>query len=171
MTLEVHMGDGGTEVLTGRDSVRLVPYSLTDKSDGGNPVPPNNQFIVVNRPKSSLLIEELECFPMPLRTNLTEESRPVSGPREDGTFMYVLNRGADIEIMIYSLLGVPVFKVTIPAHAQGARQGYNFYYWNGTNSRGRQVGVGAYILIMKAWADDGSSDREKRKIGVVRGRR
>jgi hypothetical protein len=176
----VRMGSDGEALVPGEDYVKLDSGIVADNA--GNTAAANNQPILVHLPAADELLSEVTNYPNPFKADYNGvfgPSRPVSydavknlwqlQPKKDCTLIkYRLNKKAKVEIAIFSVLGIPVIREAMEAGGLGGSEGYNYFYWNGTNGRGRLVGAGAYILVMKAMADDGTKDKVRRKIGVLR---
>jgi hypothetical protein len=172
--IQIHMGSGGTEVFLGLDSVALVTGVMADQL--GNTAAPNNKPMVIHMPPTEGVILSLLVFPNPIKPALTQETRMVEPTSlantsffagGGGVIKYDLNRDCKVNLKIFSLLGVPVLKKTLESGRLGSREGINTFFWNGFNQKGRQVGPGGYIIILKVQADDGMTDEAREKIGVL----
>jgi Mg-chelatase subunit ChlD len=176
--LEVRLGSQGQAVVPGGDSLKLVPGRLADRTS--NPAAANNQGLVIHMTWGQRLLFDVANYPNPFRAGFTgpfngqngvQEHNAVMtgfGPGSAGTLIkYTLNRAADVNFAVYTNLGMPVLKETYSAAAAGGREGVNYFYWSGANGRGRLVGTGTYILVLKVVAADGTKDKVKWKIGVT----
>jgi hypothetical protein len=161
---------GAMELLAGVDSISLVDSVLADAA--GNRAGARNQPMVIHSPLSVSLLMDVASYPNPLRAGGTQASGPRS-PIENvdvqygGLIKYKLNRQSDVDIRIFSPLGVLVLSERLTqGSVLGAREGVNLYYWNGSNGKGRFVESGSYLLVLQAAAGD-KKDKKTWKIGVV----
>ncbi|PIP81426.1 MAG: hypothetical protein COR54_20300, partial [Elusimicrobia bacterium CG22_combo_CG10-13_8_21_14_all_63_91] len=88
------------------------------------------------------------------------------GPEGRTVITYTLGADADVEIVIYDLLGYVVKTMSFQPGQQGAKLGPNFVEWDGKNGMGRFVAKGGYIARIKVGSSLGTST-SIRKIGVI----
>ncbi|TPW21576.1 MAG: hypothetical protein FD126_547 [Elusimicrobia bacterium] len=88
------------------------------------------------------------------------------GPEGRTVITYTLGANADVEIIIYDLLGYVVKTFKLAPGEQGARLGPNFVTWDGKNGMGRYVSKGGYIARIKVGSSLGTAT-VIRKIGVI----
>jgi hypothetical protein len=173
--VEIQMGTmagGAVEVIPGVDSVRLVPGRLADRV--GNRASTQNAASVIHMQPGASLIMSLASYPNPLQAGGPDASQEVSrnqinsfqGKLYGGLIKYVVNRDCRVELKIFSNLGQPVLARVMEMYATGGQEGVNYFYWNGSNGKGRFVASGTYILVMKAETGD-KAETKKWKIGVV----
>jgi len=79
---------------------------------------------------------------------------------------YILGDNADVEIVIYDLLGYVVKEFKFNSGVEGGRLGANFVTWDGTNGLGNKVSKGGYIARIKVNSPRGNAVGI-RKIGVI----
>jgi len=112
-------------------------------------------------------------LPSEIISNLTNFPNPVDtrkGGLQGRTFIsYLLASDAQVEIVIYDLLGYRVMAWSFPAGSPGGMQGANAVPvggWDGTNESGQKVSKGGYLAQIKVSGGSGSST-VIRKIGVI----
>ena len=134
-------------------------YRVRSISGAGVSSPWSTESINVNTGATSGVISGVSNYPNPF------DSRQ-GLPAGQTTITYTLGSDADVEIVIYDLLGYVVKSLHYSAGSTGGRQGPNFVTWDGKNGSGAFVSKGGYIARIKVKAATGSSIAI-RKIGVI----
>jgi hypothetical protein len=112
---------------------------------------------------------ELVVKPNPFVPLMTPVPSGYSGGAINGTVIVLQSKMPfDIDditgtIMILDGLGSTVAKGELKT-----ANGQIFYVWGGTNLRGRQVGTGTYLAILKIYNKNGQEYTIQKKIGVAR---
>jgi hypothetical protein len=113
-------------------------------------------------------------LPSEIITHVSNYPNPVDtrkGGMEGRTCInYVLASDAQVDIVVYDLLGYRVVGWSFPAGSPGGMQGGNTCVpaggWDGTNEAGQKVSKGGYLAQIKAGGAKGSTT-VIRKIGVI----
>src|SRR3989339_69666 len=130
----------------------LIPGSVVDANGKTVSASVNHLslFRIMEYTGLAMTLENLSNYPNPFRHGSTTRIR------------YSLARPADVRIRIYDLLGGLVFERDVPAGTAGLSvSGPNELTWDGKNSAGKNVAVGAYICLVEC---DGT--KRTTKIGV-----
>ncbi|MDE0300365.1 MAG: M28 family peptidase [Candidatus Poribacteria bacterium] len=106
-----------------------------------------------------LVIENIMAYPSPVRFGTTNPRMRLS---------YVLNQDADVDVTIYTLVGVKVFERKFRAGNNGGRLGVNDgFNWNGNKSVGGRVAGGVYVCQIQATNSNGNSERAGIKVAII----
>jgi len=76
------------------------------------------------------------------------ETNPYHPERGPTHFAYVLNAPSGVRLQIYSLIGEPVFEVTLREGDAGTSPGSNVLEWDARNGRGDAILNGVYIAVL-----------------------
>jgi hypothetical protein len=162
-------------------TIRMVPASQTTFLVGSNDTPAN-----VNREPGHFFFYRVRAinqaggtsawsdssaaastgFPAEAITEVTNYPNPVDIRQGPTNIAYILNEDATVKITMFDLLGYAIREWNFDAGSKGGVAGPNVFQWDGTDSSGRRVGAGGYILRIEVIATKGSTT-VIRKIGVI----
>ncbi|MEW5923190.1 MAG: hypothetical protein AB1746_04310 [Candidatus Zixiibacteriota bacterium] len=100
-----------------------------------------------------------------MENSLTLRNNPFNPKEGPAEMAYILERDTDVELVIYTLTGEKVYEKMMPSGSSGAAEGQNYISWDGTNSEGKMVVNGVYVMVFKPADIDKSI---KMKIAVVK---
>jgi hypothetical protein len=104
-------------------------------------------------------IENVAAYPNPIRFSESGAALKLS---------YILNRDADVAIVIYTAFGEKIFEGRFNAGENGGKLGRNdAFTWRGRNAIGGKVAGGIYICQITATDTEGGSKTAKTKVAVA----
>jgi hypothetical protein len=105
-------------------------------------------------------------FPEETITKVTNYPNPADMRQGPTTISFILNEDSTVKVTLYDLLGYFVRDWNFTAGSNGGRAGPNTFQWDGTDSSGKKVSAGGYIMRLEVIGTKGSST-VIRKIGVL----
>jgi hypothetical protein len=142
-----------------RKNGQFLTYRIRSYSFSGLPSAWSTESLAVATSLSEDVITNVSNYPNPF------DSRK-GGPEGRTVITYTLGVSADVEIVIYDLLGYVVKSFNFSPGEPGGRQGANFVEWDGHNGMGQAVAKGGYIARIKVGSSLGTATLI-RKIGVI----
>jgi len=94
--------------------------------------------------------EVFSSFETGLDKSLTIRNNPFNPQEEPAEFRYFLDRAQDVRFRVLTLTGQLVREMSLTAGSEGAAEGENSIYWDGTNGEGQMVLNGVYIVYLEA---------------------
>ncbi len=146
---------GGEEAVEAVDVASETRAGVVDGGDGSPLGTLRGQFTVLNQRDFA---SSLKNYPNPMGSG-------------DGstTFSYYLPEDASVTIVIYTLTGELVKRLSFPSGGNGGRGGeINQVKWGGYNGVGRYVNDGVYICLVTARTGNGRILSTRYKLGVMR---
>jgi hypothetical protein len=106
----------------------------------------------------SKVLSEVSNYPNPARFDKGDNQTIIT---------YILKEDAEVEIILYDMMGYLVKKWEFEKSQLGGKMGMNQFPWYGKNDDGSSVAKGGYILRIKVKSSEGTVE-ETRKIGIIR---
>ncbi|HUK64711.1 MAG TPA: hypothetical protein VLV15_15325, partial [Dongiaceae bacterium] len=158
--------------------LRLVPragatraFRVGCEPDDIGVVQPGNSLLTI-----AVVAEQGQTFPFwtelggftaaSLSESYSNFPNPFAAGRAQSQFAFYLRSGARVTLALWTVRGDKV--KTLLAEAPLAAGLHQDVSWDGRNQHGDVVTNGAYIAELRVVYDDGSSERELRKVAVVR---
>lgn len=91
---------------------------------------------------------------------------PVDTRKEPTNIAYVLQEDSQVKITLFDLLGYLVREWEFSAGSPGGKAGPNVFKWDGSDTGGRKVAAGGYIMRIEVIGSKGSTT-VIRKIGII----
>jgi hypothetical protein len=105
-------------------------------------------------------------FPEEPITEVTNYPNPVDTRKEPTNVAYILNEDSAVKITLFDLLGYLVREWQFESGQNGGKAGPNVFQWDGSDSGGRKVAAGGYIMRIEVIGAKGSTV-VIRKIGIL----
>jgi len=154
-----------------RSGAPIGPFRLGLRSDGIGVIQPTSPLLAV-----AVVAGEGQAFPfwtlaggptaLTLKGSYSNFPNPFAAGRQSSTFAFYLKSPARVTLELWTLRGDRV-RTLLSGSSLGAGL-HQEIGWDGKNGRGDTVVSGAYVAEIRATYDDGSEERERRKVAVVR---
>ena len=106
-----------------------------------------------------LTIDDVIAYPNPIHFGTADRAVKLS---------YVLNRDADVVVVLYTPFGEKLFEQAFHPGSNGGRLGMNdVFNWEGKNAHGERISDGVYICQIHATDSDGKSKKADIKVAVI----
>jgi hypothetical protein len=154
-----------------RSGAPAGPFRLGLRSDGIGVIQPSSPLLAV-----AVVAGDGQAFPfwtlaggptaLTLKGSYSNFPNPFAAGRQSSTFAFYLKSPARVTLELWTLRGDRVRTLLSGTSLEaGLHQEIG---WDGKNGRGDTVVNGAYVAEIRATYDDGSEERERRKVAVVR---